>query len=389
MKFSSKVAATIGLAGAAALVLASCSSAEGSPETADGLMIVTTTTQVNDFVTNVTAGTGASVTSLLQSGESAHSYEPDAADLLAISQADLVVASGYGLEAWLDDTIAAAGYTGAILHAADGFDAASLHESPGHGLAATGGADEQADDGHDHADEAADAAATDDGHDHAGEAAGATATDDGHDHADDGHDHADDGHDHGDVDPHVWSSPVGGEYMVSTITEAAATADPANAETYRANGAAYQEKLVALDTWIGENIAQVPAAARLLVTNHHALTYYADEFHITIVGSIMPSWDDNAEPSAQELDALISNIRASGATAVFSETQLSAATAERIASETGVRVYSGDQALSTDALGATGTPTATYIGATVHNTMMLLDSWGAAPSDLPAELQGA
>ncbi|GGA67668.1 ABC transporter substrate-binding protein [Pseudoclavibacter endophyticus] len=366
MKLRSTFTATLGIAAAATLTLAGCSASPGEAG-GDGLSIVTTTTQVTDFVERLVDGTDATVSSLLLPGESAHSFEADPADLVAVGGADLVVASGFGLEeAWLPPVLEAGGYTGATVNAGDGFDPAMLQEGAGH-AAATGGAGKS---DHDHGDEA-------DGHDHGDEA-------DGHDHGDEA-----DGHDHGGADPHVWTAPLGASFMVGVIADALAEADPDNADAYRANAGAYQAQLEELDLWIGQNVAQVAEEDRLLVTNHEALTYYTDGYRITVIGSIMPSWDDNAEPSAAELDTLITAITASGVPAVFSESQLSPATAERIATETGVKVYSGDEALLTDSLGEPGTDAATYIGATVHNTVQILDSWGAAASELPTELQGA
>ncbi|MGO2113080.1 MAG: metal ABC transporter substrate-binding protein [Pseudoclavibacter sp.] len=366
MKLRSTFTAALGIAAAASLSLAGCAASPGAAA-GTGLAIVTTTTQVTDFVERVAEGTDATITPLLLPGESAHSFEAEPADLVAVGEADVVVASGYGLEeGWLPPVLESGGYSGDTVYSGDGFDPESLHE--GAGYEAANGGDAKTHDDHDHGDEA-------DGHA------------DGADGADGGEGHDD--HDHGDSDPHVWTAPLGASYMVGRIADALATADPDNADTYAANAEAYQAQLDALDEWIGENVAQVAEADRLLVTNHEALTYYTDSYGVTVVGSIMPSWDDNAEPSAAELDQLIAAIEESGVPAVFSESQLSAATAERIASEAGVRVYSGDEALLTDSLGEPGTDEATYIGATVHNTVQILDSWSSTPSELPADLQGA
>lgn len=374
MRRTPRLLSIIGLAAAGCLTLAACSANAGAPAAGgDGLDIVTTTTQVTDFAANVTAGTGATITPLLKPGQSVHGFEATAADLAAIAGADVVIASGYGLETWLDDTLAAAGFGGTLIDASTGFDPAALHDDHADDAADTHDHADHTDDPHDHADH------TDDTHDHA-------------DHTDDGHDDhaADDGHDHGGAgDPHIWTSPLAAALMTENIAAGLAQADAANADAYRAGGDAYVTKLNALDDWITANVQAVPESERLLVTNHNALSYFTDEYHVTFVGSIMPSWDDNAEPSAAELDALIAAIRASGVRAIFTETQLSDATAQRLASETGVQIFSGDRALYTDALGAEGTPQATYIGATAHNTRMLLESWGRSASDLPAELQGA
>ncbi|WP_282860275.1 metal ABC transporter substrate-binding protein, partial [Pseudoclavibacter helvolus] len=120
--------------------------------------------------------------------------------------------------------------------------------------------------------------------------------------------------------------------------------------------------------------------------NHNVLHYYLQEYGITFVGSIMPSFDDSAEPSAAEIDALIAAMEEQDVQAIFTETQLSPQTAETIATETGARVFSGDDALVTDALTEEGTPTASYLGATIHNTALLMDSWGATATAPPAAL---
>ena len=83
---------------------------------------------------------------------------------------------------------------------------------------------------------------------------------------------------------------------------------------------------------------QVDPADRLLVTNHEAFGYFVDAYGLTYVGAIIPSFDDNAEVSAADIDDLVDAVRDSGATAVFSETTLSPAAAETIASEAGVEV---------------------------------------------------
>ncbi len=185
-------------------------------------------------------------------------------------------------------------------------------------------------------------------------------------------------------DPHIWTNPLNAIIMVKNIAAAFAAAEPTRAATFEANASAYEAKLTALNAWVLSNMDQVPAAQRLMVTNHDAFTYFYKAFGITFVGAIIPSLDDNAEPSAAELDTLISAIRSSGAKAVFSEASLSPKLAQTIGDEAGVKVYSGDDALYSDSLGAPGTSGATYISATIHNVTVLMDSWGFAALPLPA-----
>jgi zinc/manganese transport system substrate-binding protein/manganese/iron transport system substrate-binding protein len=110
------------------------------------------------------------------------------------------------------------------------------------------------------------------------------------------------------------------------------------------------------------------------------------EFGITFVGSIIPSFDDNAEPSAAEIDKLVAQIKSSGAKAVFSESTISPKLAQTIAAEAGVKVYSGEDALYADTLGPVGSSGATYIDATVHNVRVLVTAWGGTNIPLPKEL---
>ena len=142
---------------------------------------------------------------------------------------------------------------------------------------------------------------------------------------------------------------------------------------------AYSRQLDALDAWISENVDAVPVEQRLLVTNHDAFTYFVDAYDVTFVGSVIPSFDDNAEPSAAEIDDLVAKIRATGVQAVFSEASISPKAAETIAAEAGVTVYSGDDALYGDSLGSRGHRRARPTSAARCTTRrLILESWGVS-----------
>ena len=356
---------------AGVLALASCASPGASGTAGEGgPSIVATTTQVGDF-TRELVGDTADVTQLLAPAQSAHGFDPSAAQLLALADADALVVNGAGLESWLDDAVSASGFDGVLIDASTGIE-----------LYGT--------DDHDHDDDAdaatdADHAASDDGAEDSEDTddTGADALDDDHAASDDH-----DGHDHGDGNPHIWTDPELAEHMVHNIAHGLETVPDIDAGAVTANEDAYLAKLDALDAWIEENVDTVPAAQRLLVTNHDAFTYFIDAYDLTFVGSVIPSFDDNAEPSAAEIDDLVAKIRATGVQAVFSEASISPKAAATIASEAGVTVYSGDDALYGDSLGVEGSPGETYLGSQVHNATLILESWGVTPSPLPAVLQG-
>jgi len=341
-----------GAVAAAALALAGCASPGASDNSTDGPAIVATTTQVGDF-TRELVGSSAGVTQLLTPGQGAHGFDPSAGQLLALAGADAVVINGGGLESWLDDALEASGFDGVLIDASEGIE-----------LYGTGDHDDsspQADhDDHD-----------DHGHDDRAE-----ATDD----------HSD--HDHGAGNPHIWTDPELAGRMVANIADGLTEVPGVDVGEVEANESDYAAQLDALDTWISENVARVPVEQRLLVTNHDAFTYFVDAYDVTFIGSIIPSFDDNAEPSAAEIDELVAKIRDTGVAAVFSEASISPKAAETIAAESGAVVYSGDDALYGDSLGQPGSEGETYVGSQVHNARLILESWGVEPSALPAALQG-
>lgn len=106
--------AAAALAGCAGGTAASSSSSSRPSAGKSDLAIVATTTQVADFTRNV-VGDLAQVTQLIQPNASAHSFDPTAAELLAISQADVIVESGAGLETWLSKVTEAAGFKGTLV----------------------------------------------------------------------------------------------------------------------------------------------------------------------------------------------------------------------------------------------------------------------------------
>ena len=145
-------------------------------------------------------------------------------------------------------------------------------------------------------------------------------------------------------DPHVWTDPRLVSLWAERTAQALGELDPANAATYQANAAAYQQQLSELDAWIEAQVAQIPAGNRKLVTDHETFNYFADRYGFQTVGAVIPGFSTLAEPSAQELAALEDAIRSLGVKAIFVDSTVNPALAERVAQDTGtrlVRVYSG------------------------------------------------
>ncbi len=354
---------TAGAIGAMALVLSGCAAGASEAGTGDdGLEIVVTTTQLAD-VTREIVGDAATVTSLLQPGESAHAFDPGPAALTSLASADLLIVSGAGLETWLDDTVEASGFAGEVVDTSEGLELLSTEDDPhaGHEHAHEG--EEHAHEGEEHAHE---------GEEHAHE---------GEEHA---HEGAEEAHDHGAFDPHVWTDPANVIVQAEAIRDAVAAADP-DADI-DASATAYLEQLRELEAWMRGSIEQVPAGDRLVVTTHDTFGYLERAFDVQVVGTVLPSIDDSADASAAHIDELVAEIRETGAPVVFSENAIDPQLAATIAREAGVELREGEDALAADALGPEGSDTATYIAAQIHNTTAMVTAWGAEPLPVPESL---
>ena len=173
-------------------------------------------------------------------------------------------------------------------------------------------------------------------------------------------------------DPHIWFAPANAEIMVANITRALVAADPSGATTYEANQRAYDAELEALDREIASQLSVL--TNRKLVSNHDAFGYYVARFGLEFVGSVIPSFDTQAELSSHDISDLVQKIRAEGVKAVFSEASLPPKTAEAIASQAGVKVVEGDDALYGDSLGPAGSDADTYLKMQRHNTRVIVEN---------------
>lgn len=140
------------------------------------------------------------------------------------------------------------------------------------------------------------------------------------------------------ADPHVWLDPLRVVTYVDNIAKGLAELDPAGADEYRANAEAYSEELGALDAWIAGKVETLPVGRRLLVTDHESLGYFAERYGFTIVGSVFPTVSGIGAPSAQQVAALVRDIRSAGAPAIFLRAGSNADLALQIAAETGAEV---------------------------------------------------
>ena len=168
----------------------------------------------------------------------------------------------------------------------------------------------------------------------------------------------------GETDPHIWHGPDNGKIMADNIAKGLAKVDAAGKATYEANAASYKTQIDDTSRQMKGLLDAIPAERRKLVTNHEAFTYFAAQFNLKIVGSIIPSFDSASEPSAQALTELVKRIKAEKVPAIFTETTINPKLAEQISKEAGVKIFSN---LYGDALGDASSDGSTYLKMLLSN----------------------
>ena len=304
----------------------------GTAESAPPALIMATTTIWADVARNVACGGLAEVESILPSLADPHDFEPSMSDRARLDDAELIVANGLELEERLEDTLVSVEADGTpVFYAGDYMTTLEFD-------AETFGGHHDAEDGEQDGEEDDDAEDEDEDHDEGA---------------------------HGSEDPHLWLDPVRVAQAVENLGAALIGRAGLDADRVTACMDAYLAELAALHSDIAETLADVPATARKLVTNHDSLGYFADRYGFEVIGTIIPAATTLAEPSPAGLEELAHLIEDTGVRAIFAEelghgAGEAAMLADRLE---GVSVEN----LHTGALGPPGSGAETYIAMMRHN----------------------
>lgn len=136
------------------------------------------------------------------------------------------------------------------------------------------------------------------------------------------------------ADPHMWLNPQ----LLVAVGEALAhrleAADAAHSRQYRANAAALASTLTQLDADL--RLATARCRERLLVTTHGAFAYFAGRYQFRQVNVL--GTNPEAQPSPAMVARVISLMRESDVSSVYTEIGGSDDVAKTIAAETGARI---------------------------------------------------
>ncbi len=172
------------------------------------------------------------------------------------------------------------------------------------------------------------------------------------------------------LDPHLWLDPNKVIVYVQNIRDGLIRLDHQSESIYRSNAESYIANLQELDDWITGQVAQLSPERRLLISNHEALGYFAERYGFKIAGTILASTSSQASISAQELRAVIEEIRASGVPAIFLDEVENTDLASQVAAETGVKIVAD---LHLESL-TDGPPAATYIDLMKYNVSRIVEA---------------
>ena len=272
----------------------------------DRPVVVATFTILGDFVRQV-AGDEVDLRVLTPAGAEVHEYELRPRDFMALEKADLVFYNGYTLEQWMPQLRTAVG---------DGVPVVSLGEKSGVDVLPIVTGEYE-----------------------------------------------------GEPDPHLWMDPARVKAMVGVIAESLAERFPDQAETFEANGRAYQEQLADLDAELREMLERIPEEQRTLITSEAAFLYFADAFGFHHDGI----WGTNAESegTSRQIMRIIDVIKEREPAAIFWESTISSRYVEGVSDDVGVP-YAGP--LYVDSLGEKGSGAETYVEMMRRNAELLTET---------------
>jgi zinc/manganese transport system substrate-binding protein len=230
-------------------------------------------------------GANVEVVEILQPGADIHHFEPAPKDLAAMRGAKLLLASGKGLESYLDKLRDSLGTGVKLVEVGEKIPSIPFAE---------------------------------------------------HHHDEAGHDHAEHDHHHGAEDPHWWHSAENMKRAARIVADELSAADPANAAAYAVGAKAASKRFGELESWAKKEIAKIDRKDRKLVTAHAAFGYFCKEYGFEPLSVLSIGRSDDA--SSKHIAETIEEIREHGIKAIFPEDQANPKVLAEIARSTGVKI---------------------------------------------------
>jgi len=189
------------------------------------------------------------------------------------------------------------------------------------------------------------------------------------------------------IDPHLWMDVSLWARIVPTVAADLADLRPDCGARMEANADRYAAQLAALHGWVGEAVASIPDAQRVLVTAHDAFNYYGRAYGIEVVG--VQGISTESEAGIADIRHMADVVSERAVPAVFVESTINPRTIQAVidaARDRGHDLSIGGELFS-DAMGQAGTAAGTYIGMIYENTVAITKALGGTVPPLPEALQ--
>lgn len=248
----------------------------GSSGPSGGLKIVTTIFPAYDFTRQIVRDT-ATVTLLIPPGQSIHTYEPSAKDIITISECNLFIYNGGESDEWVDEVLASLDRPIPKLRMMD--CVSTLYEDTLHIAEPEEGAAEK--------------------------------------------------------DEHVWTSPKNAVAIARGIRDAIISADHGTSYDYETQCAELVEKLTKLDADFTEFFETVPQEKKLMIFgDRFPLLYFTHDYGIEHYAAFAGCAEDT-EPSPGVIAYLVDKAKEHGADTIWHVELSSTATAEMLCENIG------------------------------------------------------
>lgn len=175
------------------------------------------------------------------------------------------------------------------------------------------------------------------------------------------------------TDPHIWFDVNLWKSAVSGIGKTLMETDSLNADLYKSNQEAFQQKLDLLNQEVLQAITAIPEEQRVLITAHDAFNYFSKAYKIEVRG--LQGMSTVSEFGLKDVNELVDYIVDRKIKAVFVESSVPRKSLEAVVAgcqEKGHGVKIGGS-LYSDAMGEADTPAGTYIGMVRSNVRTIVE----------------
>ncbi|WP_411826153.1 metal ABC transporter substrate-binding protein [Luteolibacter sp. AS25] len=242
------------------------------------LTVATLHPMMTDLARQV-GGDHVKVLPLMKAGEDIHKFTPSSDDMVKAKSADVLLASGKGLELYLPRLKGAIGGSTKVLEAGNAARSVKLSAS---------------------------------------DSAFACCPQ----------------HAAGSIDPHWWHSVSGMKSAAAYVGKEFGKLDPANKSEYEANAKRWGKELDGLESWAKREFSRIPRSKRYLVTAHAAFGYFCRDFGFK---SIPVSGASEENGSSQYLAEVIEIIHKNGVNTAFPEENANPRALDSIIKTAGIR----------------------------------------------------